>query len=431
MSREERKRELPPPSGVRRGWEIRRYDPSAQGTCGDAPVSVPAESPKRRGELRVILTAVACVMMAACLIVGVGVAARSATADRMPVRGGRDGVSRFLLALGLPTTDRSPLSGWWLTGGDYEGETSAAPTDTHEATGDEPDTVEPNTAPVTDGAGAPSDTVAPDTSSEEGERESGAESEPETTPALPAGSVPIVALDVSESDRGVGYVRREDGGRVEGCLPAWDAPPRVLIVSTHPYEGYGDGGAYYLPDGEGWAISEHEGAVALGAQLATALRDRGVMVIHATQDGGESYLDSYEAAEAQIAYWQALYTDVDLVIDVGRSAELTPDGGILRTAGVWAGEPCAQIGVSVDADRPAMQASCSLGLAQAIRAYLWEVSDTLSRPVTLSSGEGLSASVDSAVINVELGAAGNTYAEAQALIEPLADAIGAVITGDT
>ena len=155
------------------------------------------------------------------------------------------------------------------------------------------------------------------------------------------------------------------------------------------------------------------------------------MVIHATQDGGESYLDSYEAAEAQIAYWQALYTDVDLVIDVGRSAELTPDGGILRTACVWAGKPCAQIGVSVDADRPAMQASCSLGLAQAIRAYLWEVSDTLSRPVTLSSGEGLSASGDSAVINVELGAAGNTYAEAQALIEPLADAIGAVITGDT
>ena len=423
MSREKDKRELPPPSGVKRGWEIRRYDPSAQGAREDAPVSVPETRDGRRGDLRMILTAVACVMMAACLAVGIGVAARSAAADRQPVNGGRDGVTRFLLALGMPATDRSPLAGWWLADDDGEGETT-------DAEGD-PDTTD--IAPETDGAGVPSDTEAPDTLLEEEsegqtESESERESEPASGPELPAGSIPIVSVDVSESDRGVDYVIRNDGSLI-GHLPVWETPPRVLIVSTHPYEGYGDGGEYYLPDGDGWAISDTEGAVALGAQLAEALRERGVMVIHAAQDGEASCLDSYETAEEQVAYWQALYPDIDLVIDLGRSAELTGDGGILRTAGEWGGMPCAQIGLSVDAGRPNVQASRSLGLAQAVRTYLWSMSETLSRPVSLASGAGISASGDSVVLTVELGSAGNTYAEAQALIAPLADAIRAAVTG--
>ena len=430
MSRNERKKELPPPSGVRRGWEIRRYDPAERHACDDTKVRVCQAPTARRLELRVVLTAVACVMMAACLAVGIGVAAKSATVDRIPVDGGRDGVSRFLLALGLPPTDRSPMSGWWIENGG-DGEESTVPvTDTEEVTG-EPGTTAPHTNPVTDGAAAPNDTATPDTLLEE-ENPSEGESEPETAtcPDLPVGSVPIVSLDVSESDRGVEYVRCEKGGRIEGYLPTWDTPPRVLIVNTHPFEGYGDGGSYYLPDGDGWAISQTEGAVTLGAQLAAALRERGIMVIHAVQEGGESYLDSYETAESQIAYWQALYPDVDLVIDVGRSAELTPDGGILRTAGMWEGTPCAQIGLSVNADRPDEQACRSLGVAQAIRAYLWGVSETLCRPVALVSGSGLSASSDSVVVTVEFGAAGNTYAEAQALVEPLADALKAAMANN-
>ena len=423
MSREKEKRELPPPSGVKRGWEIRRYDPSARRAREDAPVSVPETSTGRRVELRMILTAVACVMMAACLAVGIGVAARSAAADQTSVGNSRGGVTRFLLALGLPATDRSPLLGSWLARGDGEGETTDALTDTDV----------PDTEPETDGAGVPSDTEASDTllkeeseSQTESESESENESEPAPSPELPAGSIPIVSVDMSESDRGVDYMIRNDGSLV-GHLPVWATPPRVLIVSTHPYEGYGDGGDYYLPDGDGWAISDTEGAMALGAQLAAALRERGVMVIYAARDGEESCLDSYASAEEQVAYWQALYPDIDLVIDVGRSAELTEDGGILRTAGEWGGMPCAQIGLSVDADRPNVQASRSLGLAQAVRAYLWTVSETLSRPVVLTSGTGLSTSEDSVVLTVELGSSGNTYAEAQALIAPLADAIRAAV----
>lgn len=298
----------------------------------------------------------------------------------------------------------------------------------------------PDTAP-----GDPTVTAAPES---EGGTEPAADPEPESgtepadepapvPPPVPEGCFPIASADLSEPLRGAGYIYNE-GVTLPTALPA-DSPwrvntPAVLIVNTHPYEGYHDGSPWYDPALGDLARTDSpsapDGVVALSVTLTRALRDRGITVIHlrVPTNPEESSADLYGRTEAMIRYYCRLYPDIGLVLDLRRSAELTETGEILRTEGTVNGVPTAQLRITVSGGREPRALGHDLTVALALRESLWEESPALSRPVRVRSGSGLVSDLtDLRVLTLETGSAGNTYAEAVRLVPPLARALEQIL----
>lgn len=260
---------------------------------------------------------------------------------------------------------------------------------------------------------------------------------PSAPPPVPDGCFPIASHDRSEALRGVGYIHNE-GATLPTALPT-DSPwrvvnPTVLIVNTHPCEGYHDGSPWYDPTQGGLAQTDSpnapDGVVALGVTLTRALRDRGVTVIHlripTTPEESSSAL--YDRTQSMIRYYCRLYPDIGLILDLRRSAELTEAGEILRTEGSADGMPTAQLRITVNGGRDSEALGHDLTVALALRESLWEASPALSRPVRVKSGSGLVSDLSELrVLTLEMGAAGNTYAEAVGLVPPLARALGEIL----
>lgn len=260
---------------------------------------------------------------------------------------------------------------------------------------------------------------------------------PSEPPSVPDGCFPIASQDRSEALRGVGYIHNE-GATLPTALPT-DSPwrvsaPTVLIVNTHPCEGYHDGSPWYDPTQGSLAQTDSpnapDGVVALGVTLTRALRDRGVTVIHlripTTPEESSSAL--YDRTQSMIRYYCRLYPDIGLILDLRRSAELTEAGEILRTEGSTDGTPTAQLRITVNGGRDSEALGRDLTVALALRESLWEASPALSRPVRVKSGSGLVSDLSELrVLTLEMGAAGNTYAEAVGLVSPLARALYAIL----
>ncbi len=424
------------------------------------PVEIPLPeadmSPPARRD-RTLRMAVLCVLLAVGAAAVLIPAIRSVTGngDRTPgaVLGG------VLLDGGLPPV------------GDAEAESdSAAPsedTDPLESVTD-PVTDPPETVPVvlippesetdpTDPAGTESESAEPVPPSETETVESGSaetvppetvpeetdppETEPaETEPSRPAGAFPIVSADLSAPDKSVGYIQ-STADRLPPSIPGEDArlwstedAPAVLIVHTHPYEGYHDGPDWYDPASGSLAQTnapnDPDGVVALGAGLTRRLREAGVTVIHLRVPVavGESAAETYARTEEAVRYYCELYSDIGLVLDLRRSAELTEAGEILRTLGQYEGKETAQVRLSVNADRPTEAVSRDIAVAVRLREALWAEEPTVSRPVWVKSGSGLVGDLDRAVfLTLELGSAGNRFSEAERLLDPLAAAIAALV----
>ncbi len=271
-----------------------------------------------------------------------------------------------------------------------------------------------------------------------------AETETETSPSetdtsMPEGAFPIIRADLSEPDRSAGYIH-STADRLPPSIPGegtrlWSTSgrPTVLIVHTHPYEGYHDGSNWYDPATGSFAQTEganaSDGVVALGATLARALREAGLTVIHLRVPvaEGASAADTYARTEETVRYYCELYPDIGLVLDLRRSAELSPDGEILRTTGQYEGKDCAQVRLSVSGDRATDTVSRDIAVAVALRRALWAEEPSISRPVWVKSGTGLAGDMDRvAMLTVELGSAGNSFAEAEGLLSPLGKAIAAL-----
>lgn len=263
---------------------------------------------------------------------------------------------------------------------------------------------------------------------------------PETAPAVPDGCFPITPVDRSETERGAGYVRVR-GGSLPAALPTgrlWDTDtrPTVLIVHTQPLAGYGDGAPWFDPSAGGLSLVESpydpRGVVALGDTLAAALETYGVTVLHlrVAVAEGETAAAVYDRTAALVADCCRLYPAIGLVLDLGRTAELTEEGHVLRTAGDLGGETCAQLRVEVAGGRDTPAVARDLAAALTLRRLLWETEPTLSRPVELTHGVGLSSggAEGAVLLTLSVGSAGNTPAEAERLILPLAAALSELLT---
>ncbi len=284
---------------------------------------------------------------------------------------------------------------------------------------------------------ADSESLVPETDSKTDPAQP-SETEPES---MPDGAFAIVSEDRSEPERSVGYIQ-STANRLPPAIPGeetrlWSTAgmPTVLIVHTHPFEGYHDGPTNWYDPSTGAPAqtdspNDPDGVVALGAQLTRELREAGVTVIHLRIPIGEdeSAGSTYDRTEEQVRYYCDLYPDIGLILDLRRSAELTDEGHILRTEGVYRDEACAQLRFSVSADRPTDCAARDIAAAVALRRTLWAIEPTLSRPVWAKNGAGLAAERANVIsLTVEFGAAGNRFSEAERLVEPLSAALVALL----
>ncbi len=368
---------------------------------------------------RAVLWATVAVCLVGVLLPAVRVVTKADLAER---EGAGRAICRVLWRMGLPPIGESLWAVWGLD--PSEGGKTENPQENESAS--ETDTPEETAEAVTD----PVETDAEDTTDT---------AEETTAEPLPDGAIPVVRQDVSESHRGVDYLHNPAAlpvfPFVDERLWSTAGTPAVLIVHSHPREAYGDGGDYVVAGEDGMALAPvgvTEGSVvALGVSLTERLRAQGITVIHlrAVAEVGESYADTYERTERMIRYYTTLYPDIGLVLDLRRSAE-SADGGILATRGTLAGADCAQLRITVDGGRGEAEVSRDVAVAQRLRSKLWAVSPALCRPVHLRRSAGLGERCDETVVlTLELGAAGNTYAEADALVEPLASALAEMLKG--
>jgi len=382
---------------------------------------------RRRGIPR---RAVLWAAVAACLVGLLLPAVRAVAGAEIGGGGAGRAICRVLWRMGLPPIGESLWAVWGLDPSEGGGNEATSEQDADSATEPETDTEE----------GTAEDTA------EDTDPHAGSDSEVTTEPIeeptaepLPDGAIPIVRQDKSESHRGVDYLYNPAAlpvpPTVDDRLWSTAGTPAVLIVHSHPREAYGDGGDYLVAGDDGMALapvgSAEGSVVSLGALLTERLRAAGITVIHlrAVAEAGESYADTYEYTERMIRYYTTLYPDIGLVLDLRRSAE-SAGGGLLATHGTWGGVNCAQLRVTVDGLRREADVACDVAVAQALRAGLWTVSPTLCRPVYLRRSAGLGERCgDTIVLTLELGAAGNTYAEAATLVEPLATCLAGVLRG--
>ena len=346
-------------------------------------------------------------------------------------QGMRDTLRGFLPG-GAPAVPPSP------TGRPSEEITSSEEPPTEELTHGGESVTDRDTDPAEDCTEAPAEDSGEDAESvTEPLTDAVTDAPTESVETLPFGCVPIVSVDMSDVGAGADHVTVDSGAPY--LTPAEKIPfdgeeiPAVLLVHTHPLEGYSNGGAWYDPAAGGLALSPHpnapDGVVALGVALTRYLREQGITVIHlrVPVEAGETSDALYGRVEAAVSDACSLYPQIWLILDLRRSAELTEAGEILRTAGFYQGD-CAQVGISVHGDRPLAEED--LAVALALRRCLWGMETSLSRPVRVRDSEGIAPHLfEIPFLTLELGAAGNTYAEAEALLAPLGSAIARVLSG--
>ena len=380
-----------------------------------------------------------CLISVLCLIavlIPVAIAAEGARNGEVP-HGWTTELCRLLGRAGLPPTN-APLYGIGQEESEGEGGTEETLPDATTGVGTgiaaEPETDDRESTDAESQTEEPTETPS---------AESG--SEPESVPETEAASetvpepekIPGVAWrDLSENERGPYYLWNDTDRTVGSVTPNWlyegSERPLVLIVCSHPFESYRDGSA---------AGCVNDLAIA----LAEELRARGVQVIFTgnTLSGltpDSSLRECYARTKALVRYNCRLYRDIALVLDVRRSAE-TVGQDRLATIGYADGRAVAQVRLIVDAMRgetDGRSAAADTTLALTLRQSMFAMSPTLSRPVYLRASQGLIPAEadnfrspenhpDPCFLTLELGACGNTFAQAEQLIPYIGAALAGVL----
>ncbi len=424
---------LPIPAGTR---AIRRKGEIGAAVRGQGSITLPERGMARTGKTARMATI--CLLAVLCIAAAVLPVLRQATAA-----GGYGWLSeicRFLSSAGLPPTGHSvPGAGQTEETSDVAepaGTTTAADISRTEPDRNTESSAEPpqeTDREATSGAGTETAPTETDARTEEptGTPEPATAQYPEDVPGT-------VYRDMSESERGAYHLWDDTDGSAVSPTGEWTyagvEPPTVLIVCSHPFESYRGGDA-------AGTVSD------LAADLTEDMRARGMRVIFVgsalsglTPDS--SVRESYTRTQALARYYCRLYGNITLVLDVRRSAETVGDAR-LATCGTAGGRSVAQARLLVDALRCDAQpdgTATDRALAVAVRQVLFAVSPTLSRPVYLRASQGLipaglcnAESVDGypapCLLTLELGASGNTYAEAECLIPYVSAALVAVLSG--
>ncbi len=257
--------------------------------------------------------------------------------------------------------------------------------------------------------------------------------------AVPDGHIPIIPMDLSLTQYGEYYINNSSGYTPDipallsknlagsGFVPlSVSTGPEVLIVHTHGTEAYSPDGAISVPEGEEDARSTdtQKNVVFIGKVLADTLTKNGVKTAHCTiMHDSVQYKDSYARAEETIKKYLEEYPTIKLVIDLHRDSIIKADGELVRPVSELDGNAAAQlmcvVGTPWEGDtHPNWQNNLSLALK--LRRLLNDESPNICRPVFLKS-HTYNQELAPYSLLIEVGASGNSLAEAQRSAELLGE----------
>jgi stage II sporulation protein P len=222
-------------------------------------------------------------------------------------------------------------------------------------------------------------------------------------------------------------LRPDLGALLEKPL-SWDltAPePTVLILHTHTTESYTKSGETYQETSAYRTLDEQYNMLSIGDAVGRILAENGITAVHDRQlHDYPSYNGSYNDARKAIQAYLQEYPGIRLVLDLHRDAADTATGQ-LRTLANVEGSQTAQLMLVMGTDaaglsHPDWQENLALGLK--LHTLLQRQYPGLMRPLLLRS-QRFNQDMSPGALLVEVGAAGNTHAEALAAAQLLAEGI--------
>lgn len=260
--------------------------------------------------------------------------------------------------------------------------------------------------------------------------------------SVPAGMIPIVPMDLSLSQYGESFHYNDtaysltsdllsaDGGSIPASAAVGEVS--VLILHTHATEGYSEEGARYYDPATVLARAEGEedGVVAVGQVIADILNEQGIVTLHSTVlHDKASYKDSYSRSAQTIQHYLAQYPSIRLVIDVHRDSIMTSSDQLARPVTVVDGEAVAQVMCVVGSDASGASHSGwrrNLALAARLRNALNAEYGNLCRPVYVKKS-AYNQQYAPASLLLEIGASGNSQAEAERAAALIAEQIAKLL----
>ena len=212
-----------------------------------------------------------------------------------------------------------------------------------------------------------------------------------------------------------------------------DTEPQVLIVHTHTSEAYTpEAGWEYEATEKFRTLDPEYNVVRVGAAIAEELEALGIAVIHdTTVNDAPQYQGAYERSYDRIAAQLAAHPSIRIVLDIHRDAAEDSEGNALPRRTVIQNENCAQLMLVVGTDEGGLEHPNwreNLSFALKLQALLNRDQPTLCRDLSLRR-ERFNQHFTPCSLLVEVGAAGNTMAEALPAAKYLARALAALIQG--
>lgn len=198
-----------------------------------------------------------------------------------------------------------------------------------------------------------------------------------------------------------------------------DQDPAVLILHTHGSEGYAGTTGYRSTD-------ETVNVVSIGDRLAQLLEAGGIGVVHdRTMHDQPSYNGSYSQARESIESYLAQYPTIRMVLDIHRDAAEDANGNQINYTVETAEGTAAKLMLVVGTDaggltHPNWQEN--MALAVKLHAQLEKLCPDICRPISFRSSR-FNQDLSAGAMLIEVGAAGNTHAEALLAADILAQGI--------
>ena len=200
----------------------------------------------------------------------------------------------------------------------------------------------------------------------------------------------------------------------------------MLILHTHTTESYTKAGETYQETSAYRTLEERYNMLAIGDRVEALLSQAGITVIHdRTLHDHPSYNGSYTRARETIQSYLDKYPTLRLVLDLHRDA--SGDGtNQLRPVTQIHGKSCAQMMLVLGTNMDSWEQNLSLGLK--LQVQLENLAPGITRPLQLRP-QRFNQDLSGGALLIEMGAAGNTQAEALLAADYLSEAIISLAKG--
>lgn len=215
----------------------------------------------------------------------------------------------------------------------------------------------------------------------------------------------------------------------------WDltgSEPTVLILHTHATESYTkQPGEIYEEDSDYRTLNASYNMLSIGEELTRVLTAGGISVLHdRTLHDYPSYSGSYDHARETIWAYLEAFPSITMVIDLHRDALNFEQDPQLTTLASVGGNRSAQLMLVAGTDHNVPYSGWQENLAMGVKltAVLEKMYPGITRPIQLRP-QRFNLDMTPGSLLVEVGANGNTHAEAMTAVRALGAAILAMAQG--